>query len=232
MQTQGGFGYLGTTEIKFIEAQRKEHLTIDAYSTLDTLAITCIMCGLHNWRNDVKKRSTLILSSTILAASLALGLGTASADQHDSPLYGGVGYGFTHLDDSDNNFNAITGFDDRDEAWSFFVGYKFSDNFAVEGGYSDLGDYDYDGGDLEVEAFTVDAVGILPVHERIDVFAKAGLARVKYDAEQSTHENALTFGVGADYDFGNNVSLQAEWTRIQEDEAPLDIFGANLVYGF
>jgi len=166
----------------------------------------------------------------LLAAVLAVGVTAAQADQHESPVYGGLSLGVTSLDDG--KLGSLVNLDDSDETFSLFVGYKFNENFAVEGGWSELGDYTYDGGNLEVEAFTFDLVGILPVDEQISVFAKAGVARVDYDAASKDTQTALSFGLGADYDFGNNISLQGEWTRINESSAPIDMFGANIVFGF
>ena len=163
---------------------------------------------------------------------LAAGVTAVQAESFDTPVYGGIGISATSLDDADGRFNDLIGMDDSEEAISLFIGYKFNENFAVEGGWSDLGDYAYDGGDMEVEAITFDAVGILAIDDQVSLFAKVGAARIDYKADLKSTETALTFGLGADYNFGNNLSLQAEWTRINEATAPIDTYGANIAFGF
>jgi OOP family OmpA-OmpF porin len=65
--------------------------------------------------------------------------------------------------------------DDTDWGYKLFVGYQFHRNFALEGGYFDLGDFSFNtttvppgtlNGNLSVKGWNLDLVGILPFTER------------------------------------------------------------------
>lgn len=97
--------------------------------------------------------------------------------------------------------------DKTDTSYKGYIGYKFNRYFAIEGGYASLGktsaknrviyDADGDGGsgagdgsyfqmDSTLEnkntAWFVEAVGILPINAQFSIFAKAGTAYVKSEA--------------------------------------------------
>ena len=69
--------------------------------------------------------------------------------------------------------------DDSDTAWKLFGGYQFHRNFAVEGGYFDLGRYDYGyttgagafSGSTRLQGLNLDLVGTLPLTDRFSAFA-------------------------------------------------------------
>jgi hypothetical protein len=150
-----------------------------------------------------------------------------------------------------------------------FAGYKFFDYFALEVGYVDLGEakdtfcfLNSDGecapedGFLpqtvlnpsnpwavtaEIQGWTIEAVGILPIAERWDLFAKLGvfswdstvtaLDEVVQSPErpsplppvfgieqpnqtpivQKTSGDELTFGVGGNFDATGHISIRAEF---------------------
>jgi|SRR5664280_109577 len=77
-----------------------------------------------------------------------------------------------------------TGVDVRATGWKLFAGYRFDRHWAVEGGYTFLGRYGFQG-QVIVDPGTVQArfraddwnafaVGVLPLGERFEIFGKAG----------------------------------------------------------
>jgi OOP family OmpA-OmpF porin len=125
--------------------------------------------------------------------------------------------------------------DDHDTGWKIFAGYQWNPNFAIEGGWVDLGSVnktfsDPTGSasyDLDQQGVFLDAVGILPLNESFSLFAKAGgiytdssLGVTTSGTAVSTvgpdsDKNKLNFtaGLGAQYDFTRTFGVRAEWER-------------------
>lgn len=138
--------------------------------------------------------------------------------------------------------------------YKFYGGYRYSENLAVELGFVNLGKFksnfsaDYDGvngpagrGSAESKSYGVfvDALGILPVADNVDLFGRAGmvLARTKVTGSGFSCDDALlstctastaddTFresasktrvlpkvGLGADLGVTDNVSVRFEYER-------------------
>ncbi len=80
-----------------------------------------------------------------------------------------------------------------------FIGYRFSDYFAIEGGYDDLvndnnlGDSYWGPDHYRLYSFDFAAKGIIPFHNGLSLFAKAGAAY--------THQNVYNL-IFADYFLG------------------------------
>ena len=100
-------------------------------------------------------------------------------------------------------------------------GYRVHNNFAVEFAYVDLGEAEDDEAPvwtLEGDGFNFSAVGILPVSNSIDLFAKAGLFMwdVTLD-EDGTGEIAsddgtdFSYGVGVTGKVAGNFGLTLEY---------------------
>lgn len=128
--------------------------------------------------------------------------------------------------------------DDSDTAYKLVVGYKFNPYFAVEGGYTNLGQFDYkytgvgtlagDTGKVKykADAWHASAVGILPFAERFSLFGKLGVAAtnaknsfdvnapalgiVDSGSERKSRTNLL-LGVGLGYDVTKNINVRAEY---------------------
>ena len=68
--------------------------------------------------------------------------------------------------------------------YKLFGGYKFNKNFALEGGYFDLGKFGFTAttvpagtlnGNIKLKGLNLDAVGILPIAEKFSAFGRVGL---------------------------------------------------------
>jgi len=178
--------------------------------------------------------------------------------------YVGIGAGQTNMEVVPS---ADTGtgesIDDSDTAFKVFGGYGFSNNFAVEFGYADLGEFTQRNPassfnvDIESSAIFAELVGSAKIHDRVDVFAKLGVAY--WDTEltvfgsgvsASGDENSLdpVIGIGFDFRVGEQLGIRLEWEQYQNvgegtgvAAAPgalellgdaVDVFGVGLTFQF
>ncbi len=115
--------------------------------------------------------------------------------------------------------------------WRVQLGYQFNDNFAVEGGYLDLGKAKYNAsysggtatGTIKSGGVDVAAVAILPLNDKVSLFGKLGVVDAKtklnlsadgsaaaMDGKTSkTHLSPLV-GVGASYQLTQALFLRAD----------------------
>ena len=150
--------------------------------------------------------------------------------------------------------------DNKGNAFKLFGGYQFNKNFAVEGGYFNLGEFGYTAttvpagtlnGKIKLQGLNLDAVGMLPLADKFSVFGRLGLqyAQAK-DNFSSTgvvinptnpnpSKNALNYkaGVGAQYDFTQSLGMRAEAERYRINDAigntgDINMYSLGLVYRF
>jgi OOP family OmpA-OmpF porin len=155
-----------------------------------------------------------------------------------------------------------TTLDERDTTWKLFVGHQFYRNFAIEGGYTDFGRFSLTtmttapagqiGGSIRAHAWSLDAVGLAPLSERVSVFGKVGVQRWDTDtqlaaagagaasrASYGARGNDWKLGLGARYDFSHRVGVRVEWERFVNvgDNAAsgggnIDLIAVGLQYRF
>ncbi len=147
---------------------------------------------------------------------------TALADD-SSHMYVGVDAGRSKMRQDENVCNAEAAFsgatitDCKAKAWGYraFVGYQFNPYLGMEGGYYDSGKFDFSGsagaiganGDAHAKIGDLDAVGIIPLTDNFELFAKLGIARWLLEesmnaAVSSTASEkgwSATVGVGANF---------------------------------
>lgn len=176
------------------------------------------------------------------------------------------------LTDMSNSFDASQSLDDKDTGWKVYAGYRVNENFAIEAGYTRLGKFGYQGSfdfyitgyDYEgsaslkgrAKAWTLSALGIVPLGQQFELFGKLGLARwdVKTTANITVNQDGdsysestsvskkgtgLNFGLGAVYKFNANLGIRAEWERFndvgKEDvtgKSDIDLLSIGLMYSF
>ncbi|MEH6461891.1 porin family protein [Chitinimonas sp. JJ19] len=108
------------------------------------------------------------------------------------------------------------------------VGYRLSDNFAVEGGYTGLKERT----GMADQTANVRAVGILPVNEQIEVNGKLGYARTG-DTLGNAAKDGLTYGVGASYKLDKNWAVRADYDRLKAGgEQRINAYSAGVQYQF
>jgi OOP family OmpA-OmpF porin len=174
----------------------------------------------------------------------------------DTGWFAGVGIGY-----SENRGYACNGcgaaigsLDDSGFAYKLFGGYRLHRNFALSAGYMDLADTRATGvgggwnDKLKVDGFYAAAQGILPVTDKIDLFATAGFLRwdqnVAFNGSSGTVDGTdPMYGLGASYALNKpGAKLQFEWNRLTDvgtndaslgnNEDDYDLFTVNLLYQF
>lgn len=159
----------------------------------------------------------------------------------------GAGYGALTYRDSD-----------KDTGYKLYGGYRMSRNFALEGGYFNLGKFNYDyttspfgtfGGSNHAHGLNLDLVGIVPLGDRFSVFGKVGAAYIDERTEffrtggppvTGNHGDFHVrpkFGIGAQYQFTDRLSVRAELERYRFNDpvrrkSNIDMASVGLVYYF
>jgi len=143
-----------------------------------------------------------------------------------------VGAGFT-----------VTSFTDKtsDTGYKLFGGYQFNKYFALEGGYFDLGKFNFTAatlplgtlnGNIKLNGFNFDLVLSLPFTEKFsafgrigannaqakDTFTATGLVTV-LDPNPSKRETNIKYGAGLQYDFTRSFGMRAEMERYRINDA-------------
>lgn len=187
----------------------------------------------------VMKRVT---SPAIVAVLLAVP-GVSFAQQgmlQNMQPYVGLGVGMSSHD--------VSG-DDNDTGFKIFGGGLFNQNFGAELTYVDFGQFQEIGNPLlgtqtsqiDASAFALHGVGRLPLmNNQAAVFGKLGAAWSSVEANNTDDSSFdLTYGIGASYDFRQNLGVRAEWERYALgnndaliDESDFDLFSASLVVRF
>ena len=193
-----------------------------------------------------QNEKVLVLASLLLASGMA----AAQTAKHTGFYVGGsvggawvdicnVAGDIANMTRSAGATNVTSDEDEGDTVFKLFAGYKFNKNFAIEGGYADLGKYTASAsgslggvsgainGDVKAYAIFIDAVGFLPAttNEDFSVFGKAGLAYTETKANASAaiagfgsasasdreSEVVPKLGLGAQYYVTRNAALRAEY---------------------
>lgn len=149
--------------------------------------------------------------------------------------------------------------DDRSTGFKLFGGYQFNRYFALEGGYFDLGKFGYTAttvpagtlrGDIRLKGLNLDAVGLLPITERLSAFGRVGVAYADArdtfrgtgavnvgTASAQKREANLKFGVGMQYAFSDALAMRLEAERYRVNDAignrgDVDMVSLGLLYRF
>jgi OOP family OmpA-OmpF porin len=152
--------------------------------------------------------------------------------------------------------------DSTDLGYKLFGGKKFNKNFAIEGGYFDLGKFGFTAnttpagtfaGTIKLKGVNVDGLGILPITDKFSAFGRLGLqyAQAKDSftgtgpgasvaaANPSPSKSAVNYklGLGVQYDFTPSLGVRGEWERYRINDAvgnkgDIDMYLVGLVYTF
>lgn len=150
--------------------------------------------------------------------------------------------------------------DKRDTSYQVQLGYQVNKNFAVEGGYVDLGEVSYSasftGGSatakVKASGINVAALGILPLSDAFSLYGKLGFidAKVKADVSAtgpggtasgsaSATKWKTNWGLGGTYNFSKQMGVRVAYDRYDNlgdnnttGTADVDVISAGVVLKF
>lgn len=141
----------------------------------------------------------------------------------------------------------------RSEGWKVYAGYQFNKYLGAEGGYANLNDASATTGrrltKIDNEAWTLAAVGTLPITNKLSVIGKLGAAYMLADISTTNPAAPLPaanrlrkttgddsyepyYGVGVSYALFDNMSLRAEWERFDRRDLNIDLMTAGFAVKF
>ena len=135
--------------------------------------------------------------------------------------------------------------DDRVLAWKFLGGYHFNEYFGAELAYVDARElpikvFGVPLANVGLSGFTFAGVFRYPLTSRFNIFAKGGGFIWSAEAEAANTNNTVivetdgisyVVGAGAEFEVIDNLSLRAEWERLDADGS-IDFLSPGLLYNF
>lgn len=200
------------------------------------------------------------LSAGVAAPAMAVDWGTGAAwyiglsggESRSQAGGGDIGSALT----SNGLVPLSSSLDDTDTGWKIYLGNQINQNFAVEIGYIDFGEFGFGattaGGalsgtlDSERGGF-IDALGIIPLANNFSVFGKVGGYTVRTELKGSGAGGSVSssdrssdwkYGLGAGYDFNRNMGVRVEWERFNDvgdtstTQGDMDLTSIGVVYKF
>ena len=168
----------------------------------------------------------------------------------------GIGQSLVDLEANDLGPGIWSSVSDTDTSVKIFGGYAINENFSVEAGYTNFGEFgvDYTDGfdtlseNYEATALYLAAVGSVPLGQA-SLFGKFGLASWDLDASLSSTFGVSAsasvsgtdpvYGFGAQFDVSNNVMLRVEFERFtnvgdenETGEADIDLLSVSAAMRF
>jgi OOP family OmpA-OmpF porin len=149
--------------------------------------------------------------------------------------------------------------DDRATGYKLYGGYQINHNFALEGGYFDLGKFGFTAntapagtfsGNTRMRGLNLDLVGILPITDKFSAFARAGViyAEAKDSFSGTGAVNVLNpnpskraanykVGLGVQYDLTQALAMRGEVERYRINDAvgnrgDINLVSVGLAYRF
>lgn len=209
----------------------------------------------------MKIKSLVALSALAFAASSAMADGWYAVGSIGQAKIKDIDQAGIDAELIDNGVTGLSSSADKtDTAYKLQAGYQFNKNFALEGGYFNLGKATYaaafTGGvanaSVKADGWSLSAVGILPLNEQFSLFGKLGAAynTVKANATGTGGGSTITwsdkdsnvgavYGIGASYNLTKQIALRAEYEvydKIGKDdttgESKVDMWSLGVVYKF
>jgi OmpA-OmpF porin, OOP family len=214
-------------------------------------------------------------ASGVLACAIAAAMTSSltwaddAYDAFDTGWYLGGNIGQTRADIDEqriadsllqNGFsNTLVKDDSSDRGYKLFGGYQFNRYLALEGGYFDLGKFNFSAttsppgtfnGDIKLRGVNLDVVGFIPFTEKFSAFGRLGVnyaeAVDKFSGTGFVHvmspnakerDTNLKVGAGLQYAFTEKLAMRLEAERYRIGDAvghkgDVDLLSVGLVYRF
>lgn len=126
----------------------------------------------------------------------------------------------------------VDSLDETDETPALFLGYNLIDSnvflLSAEFGYYDLGDYSDHGVTVDADAYTLSAVGTIPLGPFIELFGKVGVAQVSLSVNDDDDDGSEAFyGVGIGIDVLDTLDVYIEYLDF-DTEVDSNMIGIGL----
>lgn len=167
---------------------------------------------------------------TALCAALAGAMGANLAAAADNGLYVGLNAGQSEAKKYCKN---IANCDSSDTSIRGEVGYQFNDVLGAEFSFTSFGTlFDANDNDVnatqDVSAWTISALGTLPVAEQFGIFGRVGIASYNFSnsgtvqgvAVKDENSTKPFFGAGVKFHLNDNWALRAEYQRYTDISGP------------
>ncbi len=179
-----------------------------------------------------------IMKKIFLMIPLALAVSNSVHASTDNPWYVGARAGASFLTNMDDAVTTVTEIQDTNFAGGVFAGYQVTPWFALETGYTHLGNAKLDNGQGSYEAQGADLVTkfSFSATDSLDIYAKAGAFYYDWNAIGSGVENsdngwAPTAGAGLEYFINKNLSTRLEYQYYNNVGGPdIHFAGLGLAY--
>ncbi len=169
------------------------------------------------------------MKTALLAAVIGAGMLAASTAAWPQ-FYLGAALGQTTFRNACAGAPSGVSCDDRDSAFKFFAGHRFTRRFAVELGVSELGTVEATSESAALNAVDLTAIGAWPLAQHFAIHGRLGVYRGEMDVTshpvpvpfgapqpsrgwRSGNNNGRTFGFGASYEPMSNLAARLEWQR-------------------
>ncbi len=207
--------------------------------------------------------------SALLSAFAFATLATATASAQDSGWYIGANGGLSKANIGEEEIRngllgagvAMTEYREDDDHFGFklLTGYQFNQMFSLEGGYFDLGNFDFTATtlpagtlqeEIKVRGVNLDLLLMLPVSEVLSAFVRAGASYAEsnisfagsgavtvLEAKRSERDTNYKYGLGAQYSLTDSLAFRAEAERYRINDAvgnrgDVDLYSAGVIYRF
>jgi OmpA-OmpF porin, OOP family len=174
-----------------------------------------------------------------IAFAVVLFSAPAAAQMGMSSVYVGGSLGQSEAKDV---CEGIPGCDEKDTAWRLFGGFQLTPMFAIEVGYTDLGEVSAPGISAESTALDLSVIAAFPIGESFSIYGRLGGYRAETEARAGIltaddSNTGLTFGIGAGFNLSRNLGLRAEWQRYadvgdDDDESDIDVLSIGVLWRF
>jgi len=163
-----------------------------------------------------------------LAAAAAIGapsLSSAADQDVTHRFYGGMNFGASRLDQSDDHGNVF----------KIYGGYQITENFGAEAGFLRLGNIENATRSAKARAFYTAGTARWQLTDRFTVNGMLGVAQRQVTGDIDVDNTAVIAGVGAQFRLTPRLELTASLDHladVTEESSSTDLVTAGIVYRF
>lgn len=177
--------------------------------------------------NSIRVRLRHVITAACAVGTLAFGA-TANAGVPGADLYLGVGLGQSNADIS------APSFDEKDTAWKIYTGARFLSFAGVELDYINFGKPSGGGADVKYRGLAGYGLYYLPIPLPVlDVYVKAGLARVDVNPSfaANTDDTKFAYGAGLQLKFAS-FAIRGEYERFKVESSKPSLLSVGFSKSF